>query len=79
MLRRQAERLFRKHARIVPAADEPLADIPDPDDAWIIAAAVTAGSDLLVTGDKALLALDAVAGLPILDPRAAYLKIRGLK
>ncbi|MFN3829770.1 MAG: putative toxin-antitoxin system toxin component, PIN family [Tepidimonas ignava] len=53
-------------------------DIPDPDDAPILAAALAAGADLFVTGDKALLALGAVESMPIVEPRAAYLKLRGL-
>jgi predicted nucleic acid-binding protein len=52
--------------------------VPDPDDAWIIAAALNAGADLFVTGDKALLELGAVQGLPIIDPRTAYARLRGL-
>lgn len=78
LLLAKIERLLQQHAVIVPAATQPADDIPDPDDALIIAAALTADAGLFVTGDKALLALGEVAGLPILDPRAAYLRLRGL-
>lgn len=57
---------------------QPPADFPDLDDAPIIAAALAAGADLFVTGDKALLALGAVQGLPLIAPREAYLRLRGL-
>lgn len=64
---------------VVPAAKTPSDRISDPDDAWIIAAALAAGAELFVTGDKALLDLGEVAGLPIVSPRTAYLRLRGLK
>lgn len=71
-------RFFRNYTVIVAASEIASAGIPDPDDAWIIAAALTARADLFITGDKALLALDAVERMPLLDPRAAYLRLRGL-
>lgn len=73
-----AEAFFVEACRTVPAADAPAAGIPDPDDAWIIAAALTAQADWFVTGDKALLELGEVNGLPILSPRTAYERLRGL-
>ena len=54
-------------------------DFPDPDDWPIIVAAVEAGADLFITGDKALLELGEVDGLPIVTPRMAFLKLRGLE
>lgn len=53
-------------------------NFPDPDDVPIIGAALGAGADLFVTGDKALLALGEVEGLSIRSPRAAYIALRGL-
>ncbi len=69
---------FRDCTRILPAAAEPTAGIPDPDDAWIMAAALEADAEWFVTGDKALLALRQVADLIILSPRNAYERVRGL-
>lgn len=57
---------------------QPPADFPDQDDAAIIAFALAAHADLFVTGDKALLGLGAVQGLPVISPREAYLRLRGL-
>ncbi|MDP1699155.1 MAG: putative toxin-antitoxin system toxin component, PIN family [Xanthomonadaceae bacterium] len=57
---------------------QPPADFPVPDDAPIIAAALAARADLFVTGDKALLALGTAQGLPIIAPRDAYQRLRGL-
>lgn len=45
-------------------------NIHDPDDAWVLAAAVNAGTEILVTGDKKLRAVDEdVQELQILLPR----------
>lgn len=46
--------------------------IPDPDDIRILACAVAAKADAFVTGDKALLDLDKVEGMPILSPRELW-------
>lgn len=74
----RAAAFFHQYAVPVPAAAAPTAGVPDPDDAWIIAAALNAGADLFVTGDKALLELGVIEGLPIVSPRAAYERLRGL-
>lgn len=42
----------------------------DPDDA-VLACAVTAGAQMIVSGDTHLLALNAYAGIPILNARSA--------
>jgi len=60
-------------AREVPSAEwQPPADFPDPDDVPIVGAALAADADLLVTGDRALLALACIESLAIVTPRAAY-------
>lgn len=69
---------FHQYAVLVPAGAAPAAGVPDPDDAWIIAGALDAGADLFVTGDKALLALGVIESLPIIAPRTAYERLRGL-
>jgi len=49
----------------------------DPDDNLILATAVAARADLLVTGDKShLLKLKAVRGIPIVTPREALARIK---
>ncbi len=74
----EAEVFFQQYARVLAAAAEPAPGIPDPDDAWIIAAALSAGADLFVTGDKPLQDLRQIGGMTVLAPRAAYLRLRGL-
>ena len=53
-------------------------NFPDPDDWPILCWAVEARTDCFVTGDKALLDLGQIEGMPIISPRAAYQRLRGL-
>lgn len=71
-----ADGFFRRHTRIVKAAQQQTPGIPDPDDAWIIAAAIEHEADVFVTGDKALLALGRIERLAIVDPRALFMLLR---
>ena len=59
-----------------PRQPSPLA-IRDPDDRWVLAAAVAAQADLLVTGDKDLLDVAARSPLPIVTPRGCWERLRG--
>lgn len=57
---------------------DPPADISDPDDAPIVACALAAHTDLFVTGDKTLLAIQSVGAMSIVSPRQMYERlIRG--
>lgn len=69
---------FQHYAEVVPSAREAVDGIPDPDDAWILSAALSAQVELFVTGDKPLLAVSKVGDLPLVDPRTAYSYVRGL-
>lgn len=61
-----------------PPATVPLnISIPDPDDAPILACAVVAKADVFITGDKVLLNLGKVEGMPILSPRALWQQLTG--
>lgn len=68
--------LLREH-EVVPEPKAP-SDLPirDPDDRWILASAVEAKADILVTGDADLLDVARSAPLPILSPRAFWALIR---
>ncbi len=61
--------VLRAEGRIVAATGLPAITLSDPDDAPIVACAVAAKADAFVTGDKALLDLIAVGGVPMLSPR----------
>jgi uncharacterized protein len=52
--------------------------VHDRDDIPILACAIAARVDSFVTGDKALLQLGEVEGLPILSPRQLWQKLAGL-
>jgi len=58
-----------------PTQPSPLS-IRDPDDAWVLASAVVARVDALVTGDQDLLAVADRTPLPILSPRQAWDALR---
>ena len=59
-----------------PRRPSPLA-IRDLDDRWVLAAAVAAAADLLVTGDKDLLDVAGQAPVPIVAPRGCWERLRG--
>lgn len=48
----------------------------DPDDRWVLASAIGSRAELLVTGDRDLLDVAAVAGIKILDPRGFWDMVR---
>ncbi len=55
----------------------PEIEIRDPDDAWVLASALSASAEVVVTGDKDLLDIHAeVAGLKILSPRQFWELLR---
>lgn len=64
---------FLREHEVVPKPKEP-ASLPvrDPADRWILASALAARADVLVTGDRDLLDLPAQPPLRILDPRAFW-------
>jgi predicted nucleic acid-binding protein len=74
----QTDMFFQCYAVILPTAKTPAPDVPDPDDARMIAAVPTAHADWFVTGDKVLLDRGHAAGMPIIHPRQAYMQLRGL-
>ncbi len=61
-----------------PAATVPLkVSISDPDDILVLACAVAAKSDAFVTGDKLLLNLRKIEGMPIISPRELWHRLTG--
>jgi putative PIN family toxin of toxin-antitoxin system len=71
----EAMALILEHAEIVEPADMPRSACPDPDDLPVLGTAVAGKADVLVTGDKALLRLRRVHGIPILSPRDLYARL----
>lgn len=54
------------------------AEVPrrDPDDQWVLAAAIESRADVLVTGDRDLLDVVGVASIKIVDPRGFWELVR---
>ena len=69
--------LLEEH-RVVPTVDEdPGVEIADRSDARVLATALEAGAEILVTGDRDLLSVkDRVQDLRILDPRGFWEELR---
>jgi putative PIN family toxin of toxin-antitoxin system len=59
----------------LPARIVPPTELRDPDDAHVLACAVSAGADAMVTGDKDLLDLESFEGIPIIDPAEALKRL----
>jgi putative PIN family toxin of toxin-antitoxin system len=62
---------------VVPTPAENLGlGITDPDDEWVVAAAVAGRADVLVSGDRAVLAVAPGAPIPIVNPRGLWERLR---
>lgn len=60
---------IRAISQTVPAAPVTLETLRDPDDAIILAVAIAADADVIITGDRDLLILTEFSGIPILTPQ----------
>jgi len=63
--------LLRAEGQVI-TTKHPLPKLPDPDDEAIIADALAGNANVFVTGDKALLNLEDVEGLPVITPRSLW-------
>ena len=71
--------LLHAQSLVIPATNLPRISLTDPDDVPIVACAIAGKVEIFITGDKALLNLCEVEGLPLLSPRQAWQKLAGLK
>jgi putative PIN family toxin of toxin-antitoxin system len=71
--------LLHAEGQIVATTGLPAITLGDPDDAPIVACAVAVKADAFVTGDKVLLDLAAVGGVPIVSPRQFWQTLTGLR
>lgn len=67
--------LLREEGHLVQGQKRPSIRIKDADDIPILSSALAGNADVFVTGDKALLDLGEVAGLPILSPRELWTRL----
>ncbi len=69
-------RLLQQDTTLAEPANPPKVELRDQDDLAILAAAIAAGAEILVTGDKELLDLGHIEGLEILSPRQFWEKLK---
>lgn len=73
---REVVAFIREHGEVAaPAHPAPWPE-SDPDDRWIVAAALDARADVLVTGDKGLLEVGGEVDFPIVSPRGFWESLR---
>lgn len=63
-------RRIRQLVEVYPIASLSVASLRDPDDTVILATAIAASANAIVTGDRDLLTLAEFAGIPIMTPQA---------
>src|SRR4051794_1435993 len=68
-------RLLRAEGEMVSARQAPTCRIDDADDEPIVALALGGKAELFVTGDKALLELAEVDGMPVISPRELWTRL----
>lgn len=68
----KATKVFAECSVVATPDPLPALDSPDPSDIPLLAAAVSARADLFVTGDRALLEMKSIEGVPIVSPRVMY-------
>jgi putative PIN family toxin of toxin-antitoxin system len=73
----ELEQMIREEAILAMQRADVAAQIKDKDDLPILAAALAAKADVFVTGDKELIKLRTLAGLPILSPRGFWETLAG--
>lgn len=66
----------REHSEVVAPAEPATWPTADPDDRWIVAAALASEADVVVTGDKDLLGTGAPGSLRIETPRGFWEMLR---
>jgi uncharacterized protein len=76
---KEAELALRQNTIVPVPRKTLLVEVRDPDDAWVLASAVRAGADVLVSGDKDLLAIAERAPIRIMDPRGLWNLLRPLR
>jgi len=73
---RETLAFLRRHATVVRASEVPPDTFSDPDDLPVLGTAIAGRAAALVTGDKGLLKLGEIQGIPIVSLRAFYAQLR---
>lgn len=72
------ESQLRDHTIVPKPLSRPTIRVRDRDDEWVLASAIAGGADMLVTGDQDLLSIAGEIFVPVLNPREAWEKLRGI-
>ena len=73
---REAVTFIREHGEVAAPVRPAPWPVNDPDDRWIVAAALDGAADVLVTGDKELLRAGSEATFQVVTPRGFWESIR---
>lgn len=73
---REIVRFVRDQAEVIVPAEPAHWPEGDPDDQWVVAAALEGDADTFVTGDKLLLEVADQAGISVVTPRGFWERIR---
>lgn len=73
---RDIEAFLREHTVVAKPDDPGILNVRDPSDRWVLASAIAARADVLVTGDQDLLNVADRSPLPILSPRGFWDLVR---
>ena len=71
------ETFFRRQGHVVRSKKPPSVRVRDVDDSYVLAEAIEAGVDVVVTGDRDVLQVAAKAPFPIVTPRGFWHLLRG--
>ena len=73
---REIDEFLREYEVVAKPATRAAVPQRDPDDQWVVASAVQSRADVLVTGDRDLLDIEADAPIKIVDPRGFWDLVR---
>jgi putative PIN family toxin of toxin-antitoxin system len=68
--------LLKRYSILAPPGERPSIELRDGDDLSILGAAISAGAEVLVTGDQELLELKRISNLEVLSPRQFWEKLK---
>jgi len=71
--------LLQTEGAVIASNERPVVPVKDTDDIAILGCAIAGKAGVFVTGDKELLDLGEIAGVPVISPRDLWLQLAGLE